>query len=69
MDRVRLGELSLGDLKEEALKYGLPLSDRRDVLIDRIMTYFERHAPALDLVQSEEAGMSEETSRGNLDMN
>lgn len=43
MERARLEERSLEQLREEASGYRLTLSDRRDVLIDTIMTHIERH--------------------------
>ncbi|KAK2574692.1 hypothetical protein KPH14_012996 [Odynerus spinipes] len=50
MDRLRLDEMSLSQLKEEALKYGLPILEDRNAIIDSLMTHFERNSPAAEML-------------------
>lgn len=48
MERERLEELTLDQLKEETSRFKLPLNERRDTLINAIMSHFERHGPKQD---------------------
>jgi len=52
MDRGSLDRLSLEQLREEARRYHLSTSGDRRILIDTIMSYFERYAPVQDLTSN-----------------
>ncbi|XP_032679538.1 uncharacterized protein LOC116847991 [Odontomachus brunneus] len=52
MEKQRLKDLPLDQLKAEALRYGLPLSERRYVLIEIIAAPLESHGPVQDFVQN-----------------
>jgi hypothetical protein len=45
MNRQQLEKLKLNELKEELVKFKLPLQDTRAKCIDALMTRFERNAP------------------------
>lgn len=66
MERARLEELSLEELQEEATSFGLTLSDRRDIMIDVIMTHFERHGPQMDFLRREDTLREQRAPRENL---
>lgn len=53
MERARLDSLSLDQLREEASRYNLPISESRDALIDDIMTHLERHGPLIDMFSNQ----------------
>lgn len=63
MERARLEELSLEDLQEEATRYRLTVSERRDHMIDILMTHFEWNAPSQDFFQGQETSNRPEPRR------
>lgn len=45
IDRELLNGMILEQLKKEAIKYWLTISDNPKLLIDALMAHFERHGP------------------------
>jgi hypothetical protein len=48
MDRARLENFTLEELRREALTYQLPVNRDRNSLIDTIMSHFEQNDPVMD---------------------
>ncbi|XP_072747011.1 uncharacterized protein [Anoplolepis gracilipes] len=52
--RAQLDEMSMEQLREEVLRYRLPLIPDRERLLDSIVSHLERHGPVGDLLGTEQ---------------
>ncbi|KMQ93098.1 hypothetical protein RF55_6825 [Lasius niger] len=50
MDRAALEKLTVEQLKQEALKYGLSVAGKKADLIETLVSHFQRNAPVSDLL-------------------
>lgn len=53
MERQRLDNLTLQELKVEALRYGFRAPYNRERCIDVIMSHLEQNSPLLDILKAQ----------------
>jgi hypothetical protein len=63
MERAKLEASNLKELQAEAAKYQLPMSNDRAVLLESILTHFERNGPVADFLGVGEVGRRVESNQ------